>query len=103
MRRGQGCDRSLVRAKEFQVTIENCSVAKGFHGVVSRKGILCRDRVLAKTKRSLVTTEYFYVATELARLGVLCGDIMFLCRDRVGNGGEALCHYIIFYVATECG
>ena len=22
----------------------------------------------------------------------LCCDKMFLCRDRVGNGGEALCH-----------
>ena len=28
---------------------------------------------------------------------------MFLCRDKVGNGGGALCHDIIFYVATECG
>ena len=33
----------------------------------------------------------------------LCHDIMFLCRDRVGNGGEALCHDKIFYVATELG
>ena len=28
---------------------------------------------------------------------------MFLCGDRVGNGGEALCHDKKFYVATECG
>ena len=34
--RGQGCDRSLVKAKRFQVAKENCSVAKGFHGVVSQ-------------------------------------------------------------------
>ena len=34
---------------------------------------------------------------------VFCRDIMFLCRDRVGNGGEALCPDIIFYVTTECG
>ena len=26
---------------------------------------------------------------------------MFLCRDRVGNGGEALCCDRIFYVATK--
>ena len=26
-----------------------------------------------------------------------------LCLDRVGNGGEALCWDIIFYVETECG
>ena len=63
--------------------------------MVSRQGILCRDRVLAKTKWSLIATEYFYVTIEfateyfyvtieLARLGVFCRDIMFLCRDRVG-------------------
>ena len=56
----------------------------------------CRDRVLAKTKGSLVVREYFYVATKLARPGFFCHDIMFLCRDRVGNGGEALCRNIIF-------
>ena len=51
--------------------------------MVSRQGILCRDRVLAKTKGSLIATKYFYVVIELARLGVFCRDIMFLCRDRV--------------------
>ena len=51
----------------------------------------CRDRVLAKTKGSLVETKYFYVATELARPRVFCRGKMFLCCDRVGNGGEALC------------
>ena len=81
--KGQGRDRSLIEAKEFQVTKENCSVATGFHGVVSRQGILCHDRVLAKTKGPLVVIEYFYVATELARLGVFY-------RNR------------IFYVATKC-
>ena len=39
----------------------------------------------------------------LARPGVFCCDRMFLCRDRVGNGGEALCRDIIFYVMTEYG
>ena len=33
---GQGCDRSLAKAKEFQVVTENCSVAIGFHKAVSR-------------------------------------------------------------------
>ena len=37
--------RSLVKAKRFHVTIEICSVETGFHGVMSRQGILCRDRV----------------------------------------------------------
>ena len=59
--------------------------------MVSQQGILCRDIVLAMTKGSLVLTEYFYVATELARPGVFYRDGMFLCRDRVSNGGEALC------------
>ena len=27
---------------------------------------------------------------ELARLGVFYRDRMFFCRDRVGNGGEAV-------------
>ena len=83
--------------------IKNCSITIRFHGVVSLQGILCRNRVLAKTKGSLVKTEYFYVATELSRPGVFCHDKMFLFRDRVGNGGEALCRDIIFYVATGCG
>ena len=39
----------------------------------------------------------------LAKQGVFCRDIMFLCRDKVGNGGEALCRDRVFYVATECG
>ena len=39
----------------------------------------------------------------LARQGVFYCDKMFLCRNRVGNGGEALCRDRIFCVATECG
>ena len=70
---------------------------------MSRQGILCCEGVLSKTKGSLVATEYFYVPTELARLGFFCRDRMFLCCNRVGNGGEVLCHYRIFYVVTECG
>ena len=34
-------------------------------------------------------------------LELSCRDIMFLCHDRVGNGGEILCHDRIFYVAIE--
>ena len=48
-KRGQGYDRRLVKAKRFQVVIENCRVTTRFHGVVSRQGILCHDRVLAKS------------------------------------------------------
>ena len=55
---------------------------------MSRQGII---RALAKTKGSLVATKYFYVAIEFGRLGVFYRDIMFLCLNRVGNGGEALC------------
>ena len=44
-----------------------------------------------------------YVTTELARAEGLCRDRMFLCSDRVGNGGEALFRNKISYVVTECG
>ena len=64
--------------------------------MVSRHGILCHDRGLAKTKGSLV-------AIELARSGVFCRDIMFLCRNKVCNEGEALCSDKIFYVEIKCG
>ena len=40
---------------------------------------------------------------ELARPRVFCRDIKFLCRDKVCNGGEALCCDIIVHVTTECG
>ena len=49
--------RRLVKAKGFRVATEHYSVATGFHGVLSRRGILCRDTA-------------FYVVTELARPGV---------------------------------
>ena len=58
--------------------------------MASRQSFLGRDRVLAKTKGSLVETEYFCVATELVRPRVFYRNKMFLCRNRVGNGGEAL-------------
>ena len=40
---------------------------------------------------------------ELARPGDFYCDIMFLFCEMVINGGEALCHDRIFYVATGCG
>ena len=58
--RGQGRDRSLIEAKEFHVVTENCSVATGFHGVVSRHSFGQEQRVS-------------------------CHDIIFLCRDGVGQ------------------
>ena len=70
---------------------ENCSVAIGFHGVVSQQNNFCHDRVLAKGRRFLIATVYFYVTTELARPGVFYHDRMFLCRDRVWLNGEVLC------------
>ena len=39
-----GLRRSFGKAKRFHVMTEICSVAIGFHGVVSRQGILCYDR-----------------------------------------------------------
>ena len=95
--------RSLVKAKRFRVATEICSVATVFHGIMSRQGILCRDKVWPRLKGLVsqhnilchdrvgqgqefyVTTEYFCVATEFS-LGA-----GFLCRDK------------IFYVATEYG
>ena len=75
--RGQGCDMSLAKAKEFQIVTENFSVAIGLHGVVSRQGILCCDRVWPRPKG-------------------LVSQHNILCRDRVGQGHK-------FYVATEFG
>ena len=43
------------------------------------------------SRQSLAMSEVFY------------RDRMFLCCNRVGNGGEALCRNRIFYVATKCG
>ena len=42
---GQGCDRSLARAKEFQVATENFSVTTGLTELCCDKEILCRDIV----------------------------------------------------------
>ena len=39
-----GLQQSLVKANRFHVVIEICSVTIGFHGVVSRQGILCHDK-----------------------------------------------------------
>ena len=51
-----------LRPRNFKSRHKNCNVTTGFHGVVSRQGILCRDKVLAKAKGSLIATKYFYVA-----------------------------------------
>ena len=45
-----GLQRSLVRAMRFDVAIKICCVATGFHGVVSRQGILCHDREWPRSK-----------------------------------------------------
>ena len=92
--------RSLVKAKRFRVTTEICCVTIVFQEIMSRQGILCRDRVWPRLKGLVsqhnilchdrvgqgqefyVTTEYFCVAIEFS-LGA-----GFLCRDK------------IFYVAT---
>ena len=58
--------RSLVKAKRFRVVTEICSVAIGFHGVVLRQGILCRNIVWPRPK-GLVSRH------------------SILCRDRVGQ------------------
>ena len=57
--------RSLVKAKRFRVVTEICSVAIGFHGVVLRQGILCRNIVWPRSK-GLVSRH------------------SILCHDRVG-------------------
>ena len=49
-KKGQGCDRSLGKAKEFQVAIGN---------------LLCRDRI----SWGRVVKKQFYFATWLVRLG----------------------------------
>ena len=43
--RGQGCDRSLAGAKEFQVATENFSVMTGLTELCRDRAILCRDIV----------------------------------------------------------
>ena len=51
-----GLRESLVKAKRFRVVT-------GFHGVVSRQGILCRDREWTRSK-DLGCDRVNYVATE---------------------------------------
>ena len=58
-----GLRRSLVKAKRFHVVIEIYSAVTGFHGVVSRKGILCRDRECPRSK-DLGSDKVNYVATK---------------------------------------
>ena len=45
-----GLRRSFVKAKRFHVTTEICSVATGFHGVILRRVILCRNREWPRSK-----------------------------------------------------
>ena len=66
--RVQGHDKSLVKAKRFQVFTENCSVVTGFHRVVSRQGILCHDRVWPRPMDLCYDID-FYVATWLVKVG----------------------------------
>ena len=107
--RGQGCDRSLVKAKRFHVAIENCSVKTGFHGVASQQGILCHNRVWPRPM-DLCCDRAFYVATELVKFRrnyvaiehfmsrqsfgqhqrVSCHDKIFLSRDKVWPRQEIL-------------
>ena len=77
---------------------------------MSRQRFPCRDRdsrdKRSGLRRNLVKTKRFHVAIGICSVvtgfhGVV-SRYMFLCRDRVGNGGEILCRDIIFYVTTEC-
>ena len=109
MARGQGCDRSLVEAKEFQAATQNFSVTIGFHGVMSRQGILCHDRVWLRPKGlvlrncilcrdrvglrqgSCVATEYLCRDRVWPNKEVLCCDRAILCRNIVGQAGKIFC------------
>ena len=122
--KGQGHDRSLVKAKRFQVAIENCSVAIIFHRVVSRQGILCRDRVWPRPKdlrcnrvgqgrKKLCYDRAFYVAIKFCPRPkvIFSRQNIFLCRDRDCPRQELLSHdrlkssmlHHTFYVATGVG
>ena len=54
---------------------------------------------LAKVRRNYIAIKQFYVTTKLARIGRIyvatedffCRVIMFLCCDRVWPNGEVLC------------
>ena len=50
------------------MVIENCSVATGFHRVVSRHGILCHGSVWPRPK-DLCCDRAFYVATGFVKVG----------------------------------
>ena len=54
-----GLRRSFVKAKRFPAATEIYNVAIGFDGVVSRQGIPCRDRDLAKPKGFLSRQNIF--------------------------------------------
>ena len=54
-----GLRRSLVKSKRFCVETEICSVAIGFHGVVSRQGYTMSRQSVAKTKGPCVATQHF--------------------------------------------
>ena len=71
---------------------------------MSRHRFPCRDRdghdKRSGLRRNLVKTKRFHVVTEICSVatrfhGVVC-DIIFLCRNRVGNGGEILYRDIKF-------
>ena len=98
-----GLRRSLVKAKRFCVATEICSVAIGFHGVVLRQGILCRDIVWPRPKGLVLRHNIL----GLDRVGqgqeFLCCDRVFRCRDRVWPWAGFLCLDRIFYVATQYG
>ena len=48
--KGSVLRRSLVKIKIFHVVTKNCSVVTGFNGVMSRRGILCRNREWPRSK-----------------------------------------------------
>ena len=47
--------------------------------------------------------EYFMSLPSRPEIGDFLSRQNVLCRNTVGNDGEALCCDIIFYVETECG
>ena len=81
---GQGCDRSLVEAKEFQVTTGNFSVATGFSRSCVATGFLCHDSVWLRPKDLVLRHS-------------------ILCRDRVGQGQKFYVATKYFYVTTAFG
>ena len=86
--------RSLVKAKRFHITTEICSDESGFHRVVSRQGILCSDRVLAKPRGFLVATEHFMSRQSLAQGKDWVATGFSLFPIEIGQGRR-------FYVTTR--